>query len=50
MTLTELEVVVRGVLRPAIGVADDASDVAAARSDRHAEGVGDELGAHVPGQ
>ena len=49
VALAELEVVVRGVLRPAVGVADDAGDRAAAGGDGHAEGVEDELGAHVVG-
>ena len=49
MGLAELEVVVGGVLRAAVGVGDDAGDGAAAGGDGHAEGVEDELGAHVVG-
>jgi hypothetical protein len=47
--LTALEVVVGGVLRATVGVADDVGDVTAAGGDGHAERVEDELGAHVVG-
>src|SRR5918996_2813765 len=49
--LAEVEVVVAGVLRAAVGVGDDPGDrtVAASGGHGHAEGVEDELGAHVIG-
>ena len=49
MGLAELEVVVRRVLRPAVGVRDHAGHDAVARRDGHAERVEHESGAHVVG-
>lgn len=49
MAVAELERVVRGVLRAAVGVADDAGNGSAASGDGHGQGVEDELGAHVVG-
>ena len=47
MIATELEVVVAGVLGPAIRVRDHTVHLAAAGVDRHVERVEDEVGAHV---
>ena len=49
MELAELEVVVGGVLGATVGVADDAGHLTTAGGDGEADGVQDELGAHVVG-
>jgi hypothetical protein len=49
VALAVIEVVVRGVLRPAIRVSDDTSNVAGTGCDGHVERVGHEFGAHVVG-